>query len=94
MENLKQQIEEYLETAESEMRRMYGHHLRSFTAGWNRKDKFEQEQKDDFAIGFAEWLSMFSQEFEDGDLRYWNKQKDKWESKALSELLQIYKSQL
>jgi hypothetical protein len=46
---------------------------------------------DDFAIGFAEWLSMFTQEFEDGDLRYWNK--DRWERKSIKELLEIYKKE-
>jgi hypothetical protein len=44
-----------------------------------------------FAIGFAEWLSMFTQEFEDGDLRHWNK--DKWERKSIKELLEIYKKE-
>jgi len=46
---------------------------------------------DDYAIEFAEWLSMFTQEFEDGDLRFWNK--DKWELKSMKELLEIYKKE-
>lgn len=50
-----------------------------------------QTNIDNFAIEFAEWLSMFTQEFEDGDLRYWNK--DRWEIKTTKELLQIFKEQ-
>jgi hypothetical protein len=53
-------------------------------------EKFEQIA-DEFAIGFAEWLSMFTQEFEDGDLRHWNK--DKWERRSMKELLEIYKKE-
>lgn len=44
---------------------------------------------DDYAICFAEWLSMFTKEFQDGDLRYWNK--DKWIRKTLKELLEVFK---
>lgn len=52
----------------------------------------ETEQlQDEFAIEFAEWLSMFTQEFQDGDLRYWNK--DKWERKSLEELLETFKKE-
>jgi hypothetical protein len=51
----------------------------------------QQKIADEFAIGFAEWLSMFTQEFEDGDLRYWNK--DRWERKSIKELLEIYKKE-
>ena len=43
-DNLKIQFEEYLLNADSETRRMYGHHLRSFTAGWNRHEKFIESQ--------------------------------------------------
>jgi hypothetical protein len=46
---------------------------------------------DDYAIEFAEWLSMFTKEFEDGDLRYWNK--DKWIRKTSKELLEIFKKE-
>ena len=52
--------------------------------------KFEKIA-DDYAIEFAEWLLMFTKEFEDGDLRYWNK--DKWIRKTLKELLEIFKKE-
>jgi hypothetical protein len=49
------------------------------------------ENRESFAIEFAKWLTMFTQEFEDGDIRYWNI--DKWELKTYEELLEIYKKQ-
>ena len=54
------------------------------------KEQFEKIA-DDFAIDFADWLSMFTEEFEDGDLRYWNK--NEWERKTTKELLEIYKKE-
>ena len=63
-------------------------HYYGFMAG----AQWQLQQQDAFAIGFAEFLQLFTQEFEDGDLRYWNK--DKWERKSMSELLEIYKNQL
>lgn len=50
------------------------------------------ENREGFAIEFAQWLTMFTQEFEDGDIRYWNV--DKWELKTYEELLEIYKKQI
>jgi hypothetical protein len=76
------------------------------TKAWNKyinnRESFNQKQfedlrhftydiADEFAIEFAEWLSMFTQEFEDGDLRHWNK--DRWERKSTKELLEIYKKE-
>jgi hypothetical protein len=56
----------------------------------NKSNECEQIAEQ-FAIEFSEWLSMFTQEFEDGDLRYWNK--DKWELKSMKELLEIFKKE-
>ena len=54
-------------------------------------EKVCEKIADDYAIEFADWLSMFTKEFEDGDLRYWNK--DKWIRKTLKELLEIFKKE-
>ena len=53
----------------------------------NKCEKIASE----FAIEFAKWLAMFTEEFENGDIRYWNI--DKWELKTYEELLGIYKKQ-
>jgi hypothetical protein len=53
-------------------------------------NKLEQIS-DDYAIEFAEWLSMFTEEF--GDLRYWNKDKKIWIRKTIKELLEIFKKE-
>lgn len=53
-------------------------------------NKLEQIS-DDYAIEFAEWLSMFAEEF--GDLRYWNKDKKIWIRKTIKELLEIFKKE-
>jgi hypothetical protein len=65
--------------------------IKALSEQYNARFSEVEKTIDDFAIGFAEWISMFTQEFEDGDLRHWNK--DKWERKSIKELLEIYKKE-
>ncbi len=64
------------------------------TEFFNKAKELEQENKDNFAIGFAEWINNNYWLLSSDDLWYYKSDGNNNDGIDTTELLQIYKSQL